>query len=275
MNYDNILESINNLAPLSDALNKIQKLFLDGKEDLNINKLIQIIESDAVISVNILKMANSPLYGFSNKISSVSQAVTLFGIMQVYGFLMRYMIEKNIESNTQIYSVSNKKFNDVCNIQSSLLLQWYSKIDQENAKYLAPLALIMETGKLIVANEVSKSAYEEEFKKGIAEEKSIVIYEKNLLNKTSYDISSDVFNYWHMEPLYSKILKNMDEESISQKIQLSRDILKVIITAVNVKSVLSKESVLNACVLVEKMGENPNDFVSTALNVKKAYVNGI
>jgi len=156
MNFENIIHSVDSIAPLSNAVVEIQKLF-NNIEELDIHQLISLIESDIVLSGNILKMANSPLYGFSTKIASVSQAVTLFGIMQINSFIMSYSISECIKANTEVYGLSNEKFNDICNMQSALLLQWYSQIDLEDARFLASLALIMETGKLVISSEVINS----------------------------------------------------------------------------------------------------------------------
>lgn len=79
MTIEHIIESIDSLAPLSNAILEVQDLYAAGQEELDIHKLVSIIESDALLSLNILKMANSPMYGFSSRITSVSQAVTLFG----------------------------------------------------------------------------------------------------------------------------------------------------------------------------------------------------
>ena len=274
MNIDKILKYIDSLAPLSNAIVDIQKLYSCGEEDLNIDKLISLIESDLLLSVNILKMANSPIYGFSSRISSVSQAVTLFGIMQIYGFIMSYVVNENIKANTKIFGFSNEKFNDMCNIQSALLFKWYSKINLEDAKFLAPLALIMETGKLVIAYEVSASSYEEEFKQGFKKTTNIEQYEYEILETTSYEISSRIFNHWSLEPLYIEILKGLSSNiEVSDKIKKYIDILNIIITAVNLKSVMTKDSVLKACVLIKKMGLDPNDFANVALSVKKSYIN--
>ena len=265
MNIQHIVESIDSLAPLSDAIIKIQ--------ELDINKLISLIESDAILSLNILKMANSPTYGFSSRIASVGQAVTLFGIMQIYGFIMKYVVAENIKAKTEVFGFSNERFNDICNIQSALLLQWYSKIDRETAKFLAPLALIMESGKLVIANEVSMTSYEKEFEEGFRKSKNTGNYEKVLIGKTSYELSSMVFKHWHMEPMYIQILEDLSSGSAkSETVAKCINILNVVVTAVNLKSILSKESVLGACKLVQNMGLDPEEFADIALKVKRAYI---
>jgi len=274
MNVDNIIKSIESLAPLSDAILQIQKLFADGQEELDISKLVSLIESDALLSVNILKMANSPIYGFSSRIASVSQAVTLFGIMQIYGFIMSYAVSENIKAKTEIFGFSNERFNDICNIQSAILLQWYSKVNIEEARFLAPLALIMETGKLVIAGEVSATSYEKEFTAGFRKSKDSNNYEKVLIGTTSYNLSSKVFEHWHLEPLYIRILKglNSEAEDVDESISKYIQVLNVVVSSVNLKAILSKESVLKACALVKKMGLSPDDFAKVALNVKRAYI---
>lgn len=273
MHQKNIVKAIDSLAPLSDAIVDIQALYTQNQDELDIKNLVALIESDAILSVKILKMANSPMYGFSNKINSVSQAVTLFGIMQIYGFILNYAIEENLKANTEIFGYSNEKFNDICNMQSALLMQWYSKIDNSDAKILSPLALIMESGKLAIACEVTSSDYEELYTEGYKKEKNIELFEKEFLGMTSYEICSEIFKHWHLEPLYVTILSELSVETYStEKVKEYVEILRVIITAVNLKSVLTKESVIKSCKLLTKMGHNIDDFANAALNVKKSYI---
>ncbi len=276
MDLKNIVDVIDSMEPLSDAVTEIQNLYLNSYDSIDIQKLVKLIESDAILSGNILKIANSPIYGFSTKILSVSQAVTLFGIMQINGFIMSSQINNKIKANVDIYECTNEKFNDICNIQSALLLEWYSKINSDDAKFLAPLALIMEVGKLVIANEVNQGLQKEEFIEGFKNSKNIKNYEKELLGITSYDLSAKIFNHWHFNSSYIKILEGLDtDNNLDEKIKNYIEILNVIITAVNVKSLLTKESVMQSCRILQKIGLDPDAFANAALKVKKAYIYGL
>lgn len=186
---------------------------------------------------------------------------------------MKYAVSEKIKAKTEVFGFSNERFNDICNIQSALLLQWYSKIDLNAAKFLAPLALIMETGKLIIANEVSITSYEKEFVEGFRKSKDISSYEKVLIGTTSYELSSTVFNHWHLDPSYIQILHEFNnQEHENETISRYVKILNVIVSAVNLKSILSKESVLKSCELLQEMGLDPEAFAKVALSVKRAYI---
>ena len=73
-----LVNRIETLPPLSNVAQKILTLYATNDEDIDIRKLARLIESDTVLTANILAMINDPKMGFKNKITSVSQAITLF-----------------------------------------------------------------------------------------------------------------------------------------------------------------------------------------------------
>ena len=274
MTYEGIVKSIESLPPLSNATFLIQEVYADGAANVDITKLVKIIESDSLLTANILKMINAPIYGFSKQIASVSQAVTLFGTQEIYGLVLHYAINEKIKANTRIYGVSATTFNDICHLQSALIIQWYSKIDPRQAQFLTSLALIMESGKLVLAQEITKSNYVKEFKNGYENCSDTSAYEDSLIGTTSYYISGLLFEHWNLEPIYVEILKYLDYEKdgISDKVTSYLDTLSVIKTAVNTKDILTKKSVLLACRQVNEMGLNADYFADVALRVKRNYL---
>lgn len=79
MDFKSIVQHIESLPPLSDITLLVKELYREGSDTIEIATLVQLIESDAILSANVLKMTNAPFYGFSNQISSITQAVTLLG----------------------------------------------------------------------------------------------------------------------------------------------------------------------------------------------------
>jgi HD-like signal output (HDOD) protein len=70
-----IMKKIESLPPLPETILKIESL---KSKDRDPNALIDIIGTDQMLSINILKVANSAMYGFSGKIKTVSDAVKMF-----------------------------------------------------------------------------------------------------------------------------------------------------------------------------------------------------
>lgn len=272
MTFKNIITTLESLPPLSNTPFMIKKLYSRGAQNIDIIKLVRIIEADAVLTANILKMINAPIYGFSKKIASISQAVTLFGTDEIYGLVLKYAIQEQLKAKTSIYGVDNEQFNDVCHLQSTLMLQWYSKIDLRHAQFLSPLALIMETGKLVLAKEVMSSNFVKEFTLAYKKSKNIAEFEYKLLNTTTYYLSGLLFEHWNLEPLYVEILKGLDFESDnSSKVESYINSLDVVRTAVNLKNILTEYSIAEACEIVKENGLDAEHFEKVATRVKEQY----
>ncbi len=57
-------------------------------DDIEINKLANLIESDPSLSLKLLKMANSPLYGLQNRINSAKHAILLIGLNKLTNMVL-------------------------------------------------------------------------------------------------------------------------------------------------------------------------------------------
>src|SRR3990167_3340217 len=190
----------------------------------------------------------------------------------VYGLVLKYAIGELLRADTEIYGLDNKRFNDVCQLQSTLMMQWYSRVDLRHAQIMTSLALIMESGKLVLANEVMKSSYIKKFTIGYKNAKNITEYEHNLLGTTTYYLSALLFEHWKFEKLYVEILKDLDfETEVSPKVKSYIDSIDVIRVAINVKNILTADSIKDACDIVEEIGLDVNDFKRIALRVKEQY----
>ncbi len=279
MTFEKIIKDIESLPPLSNAANIIQAMYISGLENINIIRLVRVIESDAMLTANILKMINAPYYGFSKKIASVAQAVSLFGTRRIHMLVIQYAVSQSLKADTSVYGFSFAQFNELCHLQSALMFQWYSKVELRDSQFLTPLALIMEAGKLVLANEIIKSDYYGEFRKAFNECEEISDYERELLGHTSYEISAKLFEHWNLEPLYVEILRSLDNADekyrigLDEKIRTYGDELDVIKTAINVKEILTEESIKKASRKVSKMGLSRDMFEKVAYRVRDAYFN--
>ena len=276
MTYESMIKNIDDMPPLSDIARVMQSLYASGVENVDVKKLTRMIESDVMLTANVLKMINSPYYGFKNKISSVSQAISLFGIQKIYALVINFAMSKQLKANTAIYGFNNAQFNEMCILQSSLMMQWYATVDIRSTNILASIALIMESGKIIVSKELHASDYLEEYRKGFLACTNIQEFEKEFLDTTSYYLSSILFEHWNLEPIYVRVLKALDslDKSAEERDDVTRkyaNAIDVIRTAINLKEVLTDQSIEKASKKVKEMGLDSEGFEVVALKVKKKY----
>jgi len=277
MTYKDLVKNIDDMPPLSKVASVISGLYAHGAHNVDFKKLIRMIEADVMLTANILKTINSPYYGFSHKISSISQAVTLIGAQQIYSLVIHYAISKHLTADTTIYGFNNAQFNEMCILQSTLMMQWYSKIDLRDAHILTSLALIMESGKIIISKELLDSDYREEYRKGFLACENIPKFEQEFLYTTSYYLSALLFEHWNLNPINITILKNLDKEEkdmdedvdaiIAQYIKA----IDIVRTAINLKEVLTDASIEKAATKVKDMGLDEEYFQNVANRIRKKY----
>jgi len=270
--FESLVNRIDTLPPLSDSAQRILNLFSQNDDDIDLRQLTRLIENDTLLTADILGMINDPKFGFNNKITSVGQATTLFGTRILKGFILSIVMKEHIKPDMGAYGISNAKFNDMGHLQSALLFQWYMGIDIKRAQNLVPLALIMETGKVVFAQEMAASDYGHLFTEELYYAKDMAEVENKYSGTSSYYIGGLLFEHWNFSPRYINLMKNLDFDEPSNEIeQLDLDILEVIRTAINIKGFLNKDNLEKAQSLVRELGLDEAAFMQAALRIKNAY----
>lgn len=77
---------------------KVLQLFSSEDEDLAIKRLIELIRADASLSSELLRRANSALYGLRSQISSLQHAIVILGLDQVKALAMTIGLSSYLRS---------------------------------------------------------------------------------------------------------------------------------------------------------------------------------
>jgi len=117
-----IIDNIKALPPLSSTIVKINQIYAD--ENSTIKDMGNAIEHDPMIVANILKIANSPLYGFGREIKNAAQAVSLFGMSMTRSIAIGNSIRKLLNVDMQPYKVTSDEFARISSLQAALILNW-------------------------------------------------------------------------------------------------------------------------------------------------------
>ena len=138
-----IVERIKSLPPLPKTLVDIQAIC--NRPDGSVGELSTVVEGDPMIVANLLKSANSPLYGFGKEIGSVSQAVSLFGMSMTRSVAISASVKKLLKVDMAPYKVTPDQFADISTMQASLINRWFAKVDPSKKDKLFLAALLQET----------------------------------------------------------------------------------------------------------------------------------
>jgi len=207
---ENIIKKIKTLPPLPKSVMEIQKITSDP--DGSIADLIKIVKEDPMLTANLLKAANSPLYGFSRQIKNVDQAVSLFGMSTVKGFAVASAIRNSMKIDLSAYGISESHFVSISQLQNALITNWYKR-DRSKLDILSTASFLLEIGAVIISSILVSEGLADEFKDRLANEDRFAL-EKEYLETNTIEVTSEIFNYWKFDPELVNAIKyaiNLDE----------------------------------------------------------------
>ena len=80
--------ALRDLPPFPWITTKVLQLYSEEGEELDISRLNDLIRSDASISSEILRRANSAMFGLRSEVGSIERAITMLGLDRVQSLAM-------------------------------------------------------------------------------------------------------------------------------------------------------------------------------------------
>jgi two-component system cell cycle response regulator len=126
------------------------------KEAPSIKEISDIISTDAPLSAKVLQVVNSPFYGLTNKISSVSHAMTYLGLNTVKNLALSFSLMHHLRKKNQ-YSLNYVQFwkDSLVGAVSAKLVA--ERIDRKHGENAFFLGLLQDIGVIILADSLPDS----------------------------------------------------------------------------------------------------------------------
>ncbi|AZL54314.1 HDOD domain-containing protein [Aliarcobacter skirrowii] len=243
MQLSEVLRRVESLAPLPRTIIEIEQY--RKKEEKEIQELYEIIKKDALLVTNLLKIANSAMFGFRSKVETPLRAITLLGINFTISVAISTSSQKLLISSLSPYGLSNDDFMKASNIALALTNLWLNKVDPELKDKLLLPALLQDIGKYIISDVLILNNKESDFYKKVLENlKSLQEIEKDFFEFSSSYVTAHIFKHWNLSQELINTIEFVDDVEKSpieykQKVM----ILDVIKTASNIKEPLSEKSI--------------------------------
>ncbi len=183
----NQIERIDTLPTIPSVLKKLLVIIENPKTSLN--DIGSFISNDPVLTSRVLKIVNSPVYGFPGRISSVSQALILLGLSVVRGMLLGVSVFEAMQKAM----VGLWEHSVGCAIAARLIAK---KKGLKEPEEVSVAALLHDIGKVVLSLKFPR-----EYEKVLAdaESKDIFIFdaEKNHFAITHADAGSWIARRWN------------------------------------------------------------------------------
>ncbi len=264
---DILLQKIKQLPPLPESAMKIEAVYQNPNSTFN--DMVVILEKDPLLTADILKAANSPLYGFSREINAISQAVGLFGMGTVRGFALASIVKKSFKLDLTPYKISNEQFSDLSKKQHGLMTAWYLRKEPKLLGILSPAAFLVEIGKVLIAQCIITEDKSAAFHEKLDELGDVEAAERAICDTDTPEVSATIFDHWKFEDgLIDTIKHCIDPENADEADKKAAQILHVVRVTVPIDGKVTDESIASAKELVSKYDLDLESFEKALENIQ-------
>lgn len=274
MKIEDVLRRVESLPPLPRTIVLIEEYRRDNEKE--IDKLHNIISKDALIVTNLLRIANSAMFGFRSKIETPLRAISLLGINFTISIAISTSSQKILVNSLSPYGLTNDTFMNSSNMASVLASLWLEKIDEKLKDEIILPALLLDIGKFILSDLIVSEHLDKEFKIKIDEGIAIEDLEKEYFGFTSSFVTAKIFKHWRLNTNLVTSIEFVDDlENAPEEFKEKAKILDVIKTATCIKEPLSNNSIKKALKKAKKYGFDTKILENAILNLKQRIDLGV
>ncbi len=172
-----------------------------ARPNSDIIELTALVEKDAVLTAQVLRLANSALFGRSQPINSVKHAITMIGVGAMRKFALGASISNLFSRFRTAPSFSVTRFN-LHSVATGTLVELISDeipFEQSNGAFIA--GLLHDVGKLLIAVSMPKQ-YEDILGLVAVTGAPLVACEREILGTDHAELSGLAISRWELaEPI--------------------------------------------------------------------------
>lgn len=264
---EEILKKIKQLPPLPESAMRIEAVYQDP--DSSFNDMVKILEKDPLLTADILKAANSPLYGFSREINAIGQAVGLFGMGTIRGFALASIVKKSFALDLSPYGINNDMFSALSKKQHGLMTAWCLRKENKLLGVLSPAAFLVEIGKVLIAQQIITEGKQEAFRDALATLGDVEAAEREIVGVDTPEVSATIFSQWKFEDKLVDVIRNcQNPEKASEADIRPAQILNVVRVAVPINGQITDASVEAAKALISQYDLDMESFDKALENAR-------
>lgn len=208
MNAAQYADNASTIFVLSDSFTRIKELIDD--ESSTIDDISDVVLLDPALSATILKLANSSFFNYPGKIDTISKAVLVLGITEVYNLVIAHFTAEafsKIEADSEFLDLFWLK-----SVDCALIITFLGReLNITNPERLFILGLLHNIGELVVRQLNQEKAVECE-----SDDIALLPWQKQLevLGFSYGDCSAELMKLWQLPYSLFAPIRNQDQDDL-------------------------------------------------------------
>jgi len=247
-----LLKNIETVPTLPETVQAVERIYND--ENSTLEEMQKAIEKDPLLTANILKIVNSPMYGLKNQVSTIKQAISLLGKDSVRMFVLS-SVTSSFEIDLSPYDMTQEQFSLACDRQLALMLHWLIRRKPQRLALLGPASFLVDIGRVIIAKTLIADGKEDIIKIATLAGEDIAQAEKTACGAQTTDVTATLFAKWNFNPDVVHIIRYSDdpEGTVEEDREMAAE-LKAVRETVMPNGEITEESIATAKETIEEFG---------------------
>ncbi len=219
-----IVEKVEKLPPVPNVVHELQDMFY--MDSYNAADIESVLRKDPNLVANILKIANSPLYGFAREIVDIRQAIVLFGLEQIIEFALASYVDNLVSLDLNLYGIDSMQFMRMAQNKSKVAS---TLIQDKKARFiLSNTAFLCDVSKVILAQYADESQIAFHVEHDIALN-ALDIIEQEYLGTDSIAVAALMFDAWNFGEAMIELLRSFKERQndMQEALYLTREVVSL------------------------------------------------
>ena len=195
------IASLAEQVSMPEVYHQVRGLITDA--DAEIERFVRIIETDSVLARRLLRIANSAYFGFPGRANNLTQAIRLFGLIQLHDLVLTCLSLRTFATiPQQIFNLEAFWRYSVENGIAARTLAQYSQIMPMNPFFT--MGLLHEVGHAAIYVKEPELAAQA-FAQAQQANRPLVEVERELLGFDYTQVGTELMQLWQMPPVYHQV----------------------------------------------------------------------
>jgi len=264
-----LIENIDSIPPLPESVQALEKVYNDPESTFE--DFTKIIEQDPLLTADILKLVNSPLFGLPRKVNDLSQAVSLLGKDAIRSCALNSVVENNFTIDLSPYNMTKEDFAKACALQLSLAMNWVGRADRDLVGILSPAAFLVDLGRVVIAKTLIDDDKVSIIELALISGEDISQAEITACGVEATEVTATLFEKWNFDSETIYIIRHCDDPySTKKEKQKIVAYLKAIREAVLPNGDITEDSIAEAKVTIEEFNLDEEKFDKAIEKIQNA-----
>lgn len=194
-------KTIENLPPLPETVVKLRNYIDKSGSDVRVQEVVNIISQDPFLTADLLRLANSPYYGFSREISTINQVVALLGVTNIKNIAIANSLKGKLTINVAPYGLDTQTFLRNSSEEANFVTEWLGDEDKKLAQELVPCVMLLRLGMILFSSMLIQQKKDKEFLELIKQNnyQNISFVENEFFGIDHLSFSGFLFNHWKFD----------------------------------------------------------------------------